>query len=1139
MSTIADRIRTAQDKDGMLRRALERIIQLYTDKSHFIYELLQNAEDAEANSIKFVQYSDRLEVFHDGRPFTSENLQGLCDIGKSDKVDNLNQIGEFGVGFKSVFGICEIVRLYSVPQNFRDPSAIDAVPFAVEIHDFTRPEDIPEEELDGKYTTRFVFPYAVGKTFSGFDTVGHLQFAVSKKLQNLGITTLLFMKNLDLIEYEIHLPEHTVSGEYLLDKEVINDHCMRVSALGSSSAELPDKKQKGEEILSYLKFTRFLDETSQRSVDIAFPAIIDEKGNYVFQKAKDPYVSVYFPTETESKLDFIVQGPYRTTPNRSSIPAEDKDNIYLAELTAQLYRDSILEMKQSGLLNMSLVKLLPITANRFDNFALFEPLYDVTKSLFSSHAIIPTNAGEYVSAKYAKLARQEKLAQILPDALLSSLIGDGYDYKWLPTYLTETNREYMQVYRFFNIDLHVQVIRPEDLRIYFSNNPYFLPKRDEDWLVDLYGVLENVGAAFSKTQYEANMLIAEIVKTSTGEFVAPYRRTDNRQYIPNVFIPTGKFTASGINFVDAHLYERCRHFFDDILQLQKPNEYEFIIKDIKKRYSEDDFSYDEEKHIEDTKNLLKYLKYEEYREEVQSIIDEDFMLLCTDNFLRYAKYTRVFFPLNTDGVNVEGYFKNIDDSVFFVDIDMYQTHGLSMEDLSVLGVRDSLLINEYITAGTYDLGTRGRQPEWWTTGEFRWRLSMDQIKSVLDYISKHPTAKDSILKSQAVFKTLAANERKLRGKVFISSSTIDNLDNEISDLVKIVRGERTRDWNGKWLYTESLELVSPKEVSKYDISTSIYGPVRNESELYELLSFKKTEADEVDELRKTIPKSQLDAYFESELRQRFGISSFELTETFGENKVYDGDSEDSDDKYPFPIVRVKNWETLRKHAAEMLCFANPVEYQYKVRKIRTSNNEKEARAYLLNMYRYDGVYRYACQLCHEASGSIERAQIFNKPDVELDPMNLCLCPNCAAKYRRIRDSEAVMNRFRRRILDIKESDVSNGEQVIVPLDDEEVWFTQTHFAEIQELLKLENELKSGDSEKAVVLADESEKGGLSVYSGYIGKTITRGRDGFKGIITDVTDTYLVVDVTDGPKAGNTTKIQLQFILGTNGVYEIE
>lgn len=118
MSNIADRVRTAQDKDGMLRRALERIIQLYTDKSHFVYELLQNAEDAEAKDIKFIQHADHLEVLHDGKPFTSANLQGLCDIGKSDKVDNLNQIGEFGVGFKSVFGICDTVLLYSDPSRY-------------------------------------------------------------------------------------------------------------------------------------------------------------------------------------------------------------------------------------------------------------------------------------------------------------------------------------------------------------------------------------------------------------------------------------------------------------------------------------------------------------------------------------------------------------------------------------------------------------------------------------------------------------------------------------------------------------------------------------------------------------------------------------------------------------------------------------------------------------------------------------------------------------------------------------------------------------------------------------------------------------------------------------------------------------
>ena len=74
----------------MLRRALERIIQLYTDKSHFVYELLQNAEDCGASKIKFFQYEDRLEVVHDGRPFSLNNLQGLCDIGKSDKINDLS-----------------------------------------------------------------------------------------------------------------------------------------------------------------------------------------------------------------------------------------------------------------------------------------------------------------------------------------------------------------------------------------------------------------------------------------------------------------------------------------------------------------------------------------------------------------------------------------------------------------------------------------------------------------------------------------------------------------------------------------------------------------------------------------------------------------------------------------------------------------------------------------------------------------------------------------------------------------------------------------------------------------------------------------------------------------------------------------
>ncbi len=1141
MSNIAAKVRTAQDKDGMLRRALERIIQLYTDKSHFVYELLQNAEDAEAKSIKFIQYPDRLEVLHDGRPFTSANLQGLCDIGKSDKVDNLNQIGEFGVGFKSVFGICDTVRLYSVPDHFRARIDSDAVPFAVEILDFTRPEDIPEEPLPKGYTTRFVFPYTVGQTFSGFATVSALNETLSRKLQNLGITTLLFMRNLELIEYQIELGGGApITGEYLLDKTEINDHCLMVSALGTEAQKGADSKS--EEIISYLKFSRSIAKYAQRTVDIAFPIRIAADGSYQCIKAPSPYVSVYFPTETESKLDFIVQGPYRTTPNRSSIPAEDEDNILLAQETATLLRQSVLELKNAGRLNMSFVKALPISEDRFESFGLFLPLYETVRELFRSYAVIPSKDGKYVFAKYAKITRQERLANVFTDNLLTQLIHDGHQYYWLPTYLTETNREYKPVLDYMTGVLDISVIRPEDLRTYFAANPKFLPEQSDDWVVELYGIFENIPAAFSKSRNEANMLTADIVKTTAGTFAAPFRK-EGKTYIPNVFLPSPKIHSTDIHFVNQAVYEKCRHFFDDILQLQKPNEYEFIIKDIERRY-ERGLVFNDEQHIEDIKALLKYVKYEDYKDEVSRIIRERLVLRCSDGKMRNTHAARIFLPISSEGINIEAYYCNVVQNVYFVDLDFYGSHNIDTQKLVELGVRSSLLTGFNTVIGTYETGLRGKSPEWWTTGNFRWKLSADSLKDVLKYISAHPTAKDTLLKSQAIMKLLVINESHLCGRVNIGGSTIPNLENEPCEMIHILRGERIMGWNGKWLFTESGELVSPKDISKYDISLAIYGRIKPDSVVFQLLAFKRTEADEVDDLKKTVPKEKLDAFFESELRQRYGISTDDLNIRYGDASQ---DAEVIEEvKLPFPTLNVRSWDALRKHAAEMLIYADPVRYEERIRSIRISNRPREAKAYLQNMYRHEGNnrFKFACQLCHETCSSFEATEVFLNPETELDPINLCLCPNCAAAYRKFRTNNDIMERVRNAFLTKKESDIEAGDYVAVPIDDDdELWFTQTHFAEIRELLRLAEEVRNSKKEQPVQVSadDENEKSGMSVYSGYIGKTIRR-KDGFIATVTDVItngkDTYLEVHVTGGKDAGKDTKIQLSFILKNRNVYTV-
>ncbi len=1065
MSNIVADVKNGQNKDDMLYRALERIIQLYTDKSHFVYELLQNAEDADATRIKFIQYPDRLEVFHDGKPFTTANLQGLCDIGKSDKVDDLNQIGEFGIGFKSVFGICDTVFLYSAPNHFREKVNADTESFAAKILGFTHPEDISEEEIPKEYTTRFVFPYAVGRPFSGFPTKESLIKTLSRKLENLGITTLLFMKKLKLIEYQIQLEEEPVEGKYSLDKKEINDHCLLVSAYGTMDGKKSDGNS--EETVSYLKFSRPIQKYAQRTVDIAFPIRQDKDGSYQCIKAKSPYVSVYFPTETESKLDFIVQGPYRTTPNRSSIPAEDEDNIQLAKETAILLRESILELKESGKFNMSFVKILPISEDKFEYFNLFRPLYETVKTLFLSEAVIPSKSGKYIYAKSAKISRSEPLTKVFTDSLLTQLINDGRQHYWLPMCLTRTNREYMYVFEYMTKELNIPVVYPEGLHTYFASNPKFLTKQTDDWLVKLYEMFKNIPAAFSHVKYGLNLATADIIKTESGIFVAPFRK-EGETYVPNVFLPSPNIHSTDIHFVNEKIYNRCHLFFDTTLRLTKPNGDDLFIKNIEKRYGRG-FVFNEKQHIDDIKALLKYVKLYDYRNDASRIIREKLKLRCTDGEMRNAHSVRIFVPITSEKINIEAYYRNVDENVFFVDLPFYESYGIDEQKLTELGVCNSLLVGSDVTEGTYDTTNRGQSPTWWTTDDFRWKLSIDSLKEVLKYIWKNPREEDAALKSQTIMKVLVANEKRLRGWVNISGNTIPDLEKEPCEMIHILRGEDEgmRRWSGEWLFTESDELVSPRCIFKHDLNTSIYGEINPDSVIFELLGFKRTEADEVEDLKKKVSSETLEAYFERELMRRFGISTADLNARFAKTGSYVEVTEEI--RPSFPSHNVRSWESLRKHAAEMLNYAVPVRYEERMQSVRVSSRSKEVRAYLQNMYRLEGNNLvFACQLCHSANFNFLATEVFLKPKKELEPINLCLCPNCSAVYRRFRGNSEIMKKVREAFLTKVDTDIETGDYVCISIDDDnELWFTQTHFAEIRELIRLEREMKKSSIGPAV------------------------------------------------------------------------
>ncbi|MBM4319202.1 MAG: hypothetical protein FJ125_04400, partial [Deltaproteobacteria bacterium] len=85
--------------------------RVYIEPGHFLFELLQNAADAGARRVSVAIEPDRVLFAHDGQPFDLRDVVGVLSIGQSSK--RKEQIGFFGVGFKSVYGICERPQVHS------------------------------------------------------------------------------------------------------------------------------------------------------------------------------------------------------------------------------------------------------------------------------------------------------------------------------------------------------------------------------------------------------------------------------------------------------------------------------------------------------------------------------------------------------------------------------------------------------------------------------------------------------------------------------------------------------------------------------------------------------------------------------------------------------------------------------------------------------------------------------------------------------------------------------------------------------------------------------------------------------------------------------------------------------------------
>ncbi|XP_030534760.2 protein NO VEIN-like [Rhodamnia argentea] len=102
-----------------LGRALRCLSQeLYSQDSHFLLELVQNADDNTylenvEPALVFILQESGITILNNERGFSAQDIRALCDVGNSTKKGSAGYIGKKGIGFKSVFRVTDAPEIHS------------------------------------------------------------------------------------------------------------------------------------------------------------------------------------------------------------------------------------------------------------------------------------------------------------------------------------------------------------------------------------------------------------------------------------------------------------------------------------------------------------------------------------------------------------------------------------------------------------------------------------------------------------------------------------------------------------------------------------------------------------------------------------------------------------------------------------------------------------------------------------------------------------------------------------------------------------------------------------------------------------------------------------------------------------------
>jgi hypothetical protein len=483
---------------------IELLGQLYSERAHFIFELIQNAEDAGATELTFELFGDRLEVRHDGRPFAAADVRGICGVGQGTKAEDLTQIGKFGIGFKSVYAYTDSPRIYSSDEHFR-------------IEKYVRPYSV--DPLDKPAAgTLFVFPFDRAEVPAAVAVQ-----EISAALSNIGVETLLFLRNIERMR-----SCGLQTAEAVLErKSTASAHLGRLVVLTSRRGE----GRSDEEWLVWHRQLDGLGEPEHR-VEIAFMAHTEIDARRVTRRQNSPLV-VFFPTQKETFLGFLIQGPYRTTPARDNVPESDPWNQALVRETASLLAEVLADLRDEGLLTVDILQALPVEVARFPPESMFRAIFDSARTAFIQDKLIPAAAGGYCRAREVRLARGTGLRELLTPELLGELYEDPGPVAFVHESITESRTPLL--WRYLREEAGVAEVTPEAVIARVTSD--FLAAQSDEWIGHFYWFLYQNQALWREPRHPGEKpgpaRAKPIIRLEDGVHVAPFDKSGR----PAAYLP--------------------------------------------------------------------------------------------------------------------------------------------------------------------------------------------------------------------------------------------------------------------------------------------------------------------------------------------------------------------------------------------------------------------------------------------------------------------------------------------------------------------------------------------------------------------------------------------------------------------------